>query len=130
MPSTEVPFNRNEQLGSLLISLVVSAVMYGITSFQVYVFFGQHDDRPKDSKALQGFVIFLWLLDTLQQAFVMQGAYWYLVTHFDDPSILLHSTWGYTSQAFVTAIMDILCQGFLIRRIWHRTPSFLSPNRK
>ncbi|PBK90935.1 hypothetical protein ARMGADRAFT_1082183 [Armillaria gallica] len=130
MPSTEVTFNRNEQLGSLLISLVVSAVMYGITSFQVYVFFKQDDDRPKDSKAMQGFVLFLWLLDTLQQAFVMQVTYWYLVTHFDDPSSLSHSTWGHTSQVFITAIMDILCQGFLIRRIWHRMSSSPSANRK
>ncbi|KAK0444613.1 uncharacterized protein EV420DRAFT_1648718 [Desarmillaria tabescens] len=126
MSSTDVAFNRNEQLGSILISLVVSAVMYGITTFQVYVFFKQDDDRPKDSKVMQGFVIFLWLLDTLQQAFVTQGIYWYLVTHFDDPSIFQHSTWGHTSQVFITAIMDFLCQGFLIRRIWHLTP----PERK
>lgn len=126
MPSTEVTFNRNEQLGSLLISLVVSAVMYGITSFQVYVFFRPRDDRPKDSKIMRGFVMFLWFLDTLQQAFFTQGTYWYLVTHFDDPSVLLHSAWGHTFQVFITAIMDILCQGFLIRRIWNLTP----PERK
>ncbi|KAK0435265.1 hypothetical protein EV421DRAFT_1241747 [Armillaria borealis] len=126
MPSTEVTFNRDEQLGSLLISLVVLAVMYGITTFQVYIFFKQHDDRPKDSKVMQGFVIFLWLLDTLQQALVVEGTYWYLVTHIPDPSSLEHAAWGYTSQVFITAIMDILCQGFLIRRIWHLTP----PERK
>ncbi|KAK0472282.1 hypothetical protein IW261DRAFT_1611683 [Armillaria novae-zelandiae] len=122
MPNTEVTFNRNEQLGSLFISVLVSAVMYGITSFQVYVFFKPHDDRPKDSKVMRGFVIFLWFLDTLQQAFFTQGTYWYIVTHFDDPSVLFHSAWGHTFQVFVTAIMDILCQGFLIRRIWHLTP--------
>ncbi|KAK0203325.1 hypothetical protein DFS33DRAFT_785604 [Desarmillaria ectypa] len=100
--------------------------MYGITTFQVYIFFKRDDDKPKDSKVMQGFVIFLWLLDTLQQAFVTQGMYWYLVTHFDDPSIFQHSTWGHTSQIFITAIMDFLCQGFLIRRIWYLTP----PERK
>lgn len=70
--------------------------------------------------------MFLWFLDTLQQAFFTQGTYWYLVTHFDDPSVLLHSAWGHTFQVFITAIMDILCQGFLIRRIWNLTP----PERK
>ncbi|KAG7441834.1 uncharacterized protein BT62DRAFT_1079786 [Guyanagaster necrorhizus] len=158
MSSTEVTFNRNEQLGSFLLSMVVSAVMYGITTFKVYVFFKQDDDRRKDSKALQGFAsgtsLYMIavakcrdlrrLLDRLQQAFVAQGIYFYLVTCFDDSSILLHATWDHMSQVFVTAIINLLCQGyidfllyfysrhirpicsFLIRRIWALTP----PERK
>lgn len=111
----------------------------------VYVFFKQDDDRPKDSKGIQGFVrlnvaitsvladqfprcffygtasrtffqtivvskcrCFYRLLDTLQQAFVMQGTYWYLVTHFDDPSSLSHSTW-YDNSAFFRAINYSRC---------------------
>ncbi|KAK0203328.1 hypothetical protein DFS33DRAFT_1383573 [Desarmillaria ectypa] len=121
-----VTFDRNEQLGSLLISLVVSAAMYGITTFQVYIFFKRDDSKPIDPKLMQGFVIFLWLLDTLQQASVTQGVYWYLVNNFDEPSNVMKATWGHTIQIFITAAMILLCQGFLIRRIWYLTP----PKRK
>ncbi|KAK0444609.1 uncharacterized protein EV420DRAFT_1573887 [Desarmillaria tabescens] len=119
-------FDRDEQLGSLLISLVVSAVMYGITTFQVYIFFKKDDNRPRDPMLMKGFVISLWILDTLQQAFVTQGVYWYLVNNFNNPSNIMESTWGHTAQIFITAIMNLSCQGFLIRRIWYLAP----PKRK
>ncbi|KAK0203338.1 hypothetical protein DFS33DRAFT_1274544 [Desarmillaria ectypa] len=95
MSGIEVLLSRDEQLGSLLVSLVVSAAMYGIATSQVYLFFKSDGSRPRDPKIMQGFPLpcqLTLLLDTLQQASVTQGVYWYLVSNFDEPSDLKEST--------------------------------------
>ncbi|PIL34895.1 hypothetical protein GSI_02682 [Ganoderma sinense ZZ0214-1] len=80
-----------EVFGSFLVGTVLSAVVYGVSVLQAYVYFR---NGGQDSKYLRFFVAFLFALDTLSMVLNFEGLYQYVVTDFGDLLSLLKLPWS------------------------------------
>ncbi|KAI6006720.1 hypothetical protein F5J12DRAFT_832585, partial [Pisolithus orientalis] len=61
--------------GSTLIGALVSAMLYGITNLQTYIYYMHYDD----ASTMKFLVAAIWVLDTLHFSFMCHTVYYYLV---------------------------------------------------
>jgi len=64
-------------LGALFDGVAVSTMLYGVTCAQTFVYFLNDFD---DDGYLKLIVVFVWMMDTLQQALTTHSAWYYLVS--------------------------------------------------
>ncbi|PCH44981.1 hypothetical protein WOLCODRAFT_19294 [Wolfiporia cocos MD-104 SS10] len=81
--------------GAVLIGVFASAVLYGVTNVQVYVFFREY---PRDVIWNKVAVSWLWLLDSVHLALCFHMVYWYLITNYARPTQLLLVVWSFKAQ--------------------------------
>ncbi|KAJ7358014.1 hypothetical protein DFH08DRAFT_932332 [Mycena albidolilacea] len=103
-------------LGAWLIGLIVSAVLYGFTCLQVYLYFTKHSAR--DPAFLKFFVAILMGLDTLHLAFLSHSFYSTAVINFGDYTELGKPPWSLLIQIFVGVLLSTLVQLFYAYRIY------------
>ncbi|KAF7346202.1 hypothetical protein MSAN_01847100 [Mycena sanguinolenta] len=101
--------------GSAFIGLVVSALLYGVTILQSYLYYRNY---PEDNKILKWMVAILWLLDTAHLVLCTIAVYSVLVLHFNDPDILLTSTWSMNVQTDFNGLIGLIVEVFYARRVW------------
>ncbi|KAI0287970.1 histone acetylation protein-domain-containing protein [Russula brevipes] len=102
MPASAVVDIR-DTYGALQIGLIVSAILYGVTIAQTYY-------RNRDRKVLQGFVAFLFSLDTLHTILCIYSVYWYLVLNFGNAENLDLDMWAVDSQTEINTFVGLLVQ--------------------
>ncbi|KAI0316898.1 hypothetical protein OF83DRAFT_1172450 [Amylostereum chailletii] len=103
--------------GALLIGLVLSTAIFGITCLQVYLYFTEHS--AGDGHFLKLFVAFLLALDTLHVALVSLCVYHYTITSFGDFKALGRATWSLNIQVVIGTLMSLLVQCFFARRVYY-----------
>ncbi|EPQ51003.1 hypothetical protein GLOTRDRAFT_118079 [Gloeophyllum trabeum ATCC 11539] len=101
--------------GILFISLVVSAVCYGLTLLQTWIYFRRYSLDPWWTKTL---VAVLWLLDTVHIILCTITIYWYLVTNYGNPSTLDDSRCIWKVQTDMAGLVGLIVQLFFARRVW------------
>ncbi|KAJ7254374.1 hypothetical protein B0H12DRAFT_1233409 [Mycena haematopus] len=117
--------------GSAFVGLVVSAVLYGVTILQTYLYYRNY---PDDSKILKWMVAILWyisevnvfavitncdrVLDTAHIVLCTIAVYSVLVLHFNDPNILLTTTWSMNVQTDFNGLIGLIVEVFYARRVW------------
>ncbi|KAL0953051.1 hypothetical protein HGRIS_007252 [Hohenbuehelia grisea] len=115
-----VPDNvLNSTLGAAFIGAMIAAVLYGITTLQTYFYFSTYPNDRTDNKILAGWV---WILDTIQLAFVSHALYHYTVTNYANPVELLVMHWSLPVSTIFNIIMAITVHFFFILRIYHLAP--------
>ncbi|PCH44978.1 hypothetical protein WOLCODRAFT_77569 [Wolfiporia cocos MD-104 SS10] len=84
----------DETYGAVLVGAFVSAVLYGVTNAQVFVYFRENTN---DKLIYKLAVSWLWyeLLDTLHVALGIHMVYFYLITNFSDRSQLAIIVWSF-----------------------------------
>ncbi|KAJ7284424.1 hypothetical protein C8J57DRAFT_1708909 [Mycena rebaudengoi] len=103
-------------LGAWFIGLIISAVIFGITCLQAYLYFTKH--CTPDSVFFKSFVAFLMVLDTLHLALLSESYYGVTVTNFGDYDELGIAPWGLLAQILVGVVMSTLVQLFYAYRIF------------
>ncbi|KAJ3517446.1 hypothetical protein NLJ89_g500 [Agrocybe chaxingu] len=118
--------------GAIVIGLVVSAVLYGVTLLQTFFYFKQYGD---DSKRIKFMVAFLWFLDTLHLLFCTITIYTlvpvffrglrlftsldrYLVSGFGDFDALSKSIWSMNLQTDCNGLIGLIVECYFARRLW------------
>ncbi|KAH9933893.1 uncharacterized protein B0H18DRAFT_982569 [Fomitopsis serialis] len=93
--------------GATLIGVCASAILYGITNLQVYIYFRAY---PQDELWNKISVCWLWGLDSLHLAFCIYMMYWYLITNFCVVAELgcFNIQTFFASKAFVILSVDTL----------------------
>ncbi|KAJ3923220.1 hypothetical protein F5877DRAFT_74536 [Lentinula edodes] len=77
----------NSTLGVLEIGILISGVLFGVVTTQVYVY---HKNFPKDSLWLQlGLVDGMWLIELGHTMCIFHAIYFYTVANYGDPKALL-----------------------------------------
>ncbi|KAJ7900938.1 hypothetical protein B0H14DRAFT_3123581 [Mycena olivaceomarginata] len=89
----------DNSLGAWLIGLIVSSVIFGVTCFQVYLYFTKHCAR--DLVFLKTYVALLLALDVFNLALVSHGFYFLTVTNFGDYLELGTAPWSLLVQIAV-----------------------------
>ncbi|KAF9033565.1 hypothetical protein BJ165DRAFT_1410304 [Panaeolus papilionaceus] len=104
----------NGTLGAAFLGSLAAAVLYGVTSVQIFLYF----QRPQeDGKRFRLLIFFLWILDTLHMALTAHGLYVYLITNFGNYDVLLSPTWAVLAQVYPTNISDIIVRSVFARRV-------------
>ncbi|KAF8200166.1 hypothetical protein BJ912DRAFT_623513 [Pholiota molesta] len=99
--------------GAALIGAFVATTLYGLTTLQTYLYYVYY---PKDSGSMKSIVSIIWILDTLQAAFMTFSVYHYLVTSYFDLASLETGHWSlFLSVAFNTVISCIVQIFFIVR---------------
>ncbi|KAH9969286.1 hypothetical protein BGW80DRAFT_638372 [Lactifluus volemus] len=110
--------NPNNTLGPLLMGIVFSSMLYGVTSLQVYSYFTHHCE--KDRPFLKIFVVTLLILGSLQLALVIHAYYVISITNFGNFYADLSDgpPWSYRLHTLFAILLVAATQQFYAWRIF------------
>ncbi|KAI0821470.1 hypothetical protein BC629DRAFT_1587735 [Irpex lacteus] len=115
-------FDPNSTVGALLIGGLISAILFGVTSTQSWVYYqSDHGDR----RMLKAVVAVLWLLDTFDMCLIFHILYWYLITHYGDSTVLANPVWSIIAHVLVTSFTETVVRCMFALRIWRLSHNVL-----
>jgi hypothetical protein len=101
----------HDTLGALLIGMILSSIIYGVTWLQVYHYYNSHCSR--DRWPLRTFVAFLMLVDTANVAFVIHATYFIGVTNFGDYRASQFVPWSLPAIALSGFILEVSVEQYV-----------------
>ncbi|EIM81454.1 uncharacterized protein STEHIDRAFT_149882 [Stereum hirsutum FP-91666 SS1] len=103
-------------IGALVVGWGVSMLPYGMLCIQVYYYFQRY---PKDTLALKLLVVTLTVLETVHQALVGHCIYFYSVTSYGKPLVLLGKPeWSLSIQVIIGALVGAIVKLCFGLRVW------------
>ncbi|KAI1795263.1 hypothetical protein LXA43DRAFT_1090915 [Ganoderma leucocontextum] len=102
-------------VGALLLGVLVTAVGYGITTMQTYMYIGRF---PKDPWPIKWTVWSLFALDTAHVTLSWHMIYYYLILNFDHRAALEDSVWSFDITVILTAVITVVVHCFYARRVF------------
>jgi len=106
----------NETFGAAFIGFGVSCVLLGTLSTQMYTYFRRY---PLDKPFYKCLVAALWLLEVVDQAFISYAVYFYVVTNWGNPLILIdHIQWSLILQVTLGAVAGAIVKACFAMRVW------------
>ncbi|KAK7006407.1 hypothetical protein R3P38DRAFT_1708232 [Favolaschia claudopus] len=109
-------FPLDNLLGAWLLGVIFSAVLFGVTCLQIFLYFTKYGTR--DSVFLRTFVIFLFALDTVHLALVSHSIYHTVVTNFGDYVALRKAPWSLLVEVMIGNVISTMVQLFYAARIY------------
>ncbi|KAG7445553.1 uncharacterized protein BT62DRAFT_981044 [Guyanagaster necrorhizus] len=100
--------------GPILIGLMFNTLLLGVVIAQVYIYMTTYQ---KDRLWMKAYVIFLFLTNLLNSAFIMAYTYISLIKHFDDVPYLYNATWLFSTDPALTGIIAGAVQLFFAWRV-------------
>ncbi|RPD54849.1 hypothetical protein L227DRAFT_338937 [Lentinus tigrinus ALCF2SS1-6] len=104
----------NDTYGALLLGSFLNILLYGLALHQLYRYFRF---CPTDTPFIRAIVSIAMLLETLHSAFAIHACYYYLVSNYFDPLVLLRGVWSLNCFPVIGAGVMISTQTFFIRRV-------------
>ncbi|KIJ53443.1 hypothetical protein M422DRAFT_775550 [Sphaerobolus stellatus SS14] len=108
-------FSLDNTLGALLIGLVVSTALFGLTSMQVWIYFNTYFNDPRFLKLVVGV---LWILDLTHTVLITHAAYHFFINNFGNVAGLAKGEWSIIIEVAVTTMMTLLVQCFFAFRLY------------
>jgi hypothetical protein len=102
-------------VGSSLVGALISAILYGLTSLQTYLYFLYY---PKDTFGTKALVTTIWVLDTVHTAFMSICVYHYLVSNYFNPIALASGHWSLFVSVALNVVVACIVQTFFVIRIF------------
>jgi len=104
-------------LGAAFCGFAVSCMVFGIYLTQVYAYF---DRYPLDRLAYKYLVIVLSLLETVDQCFIGYTVYYYAISNFDSPLVLIVGSvlWSLLLQLLLGAFVGAIVKLCFAMRVW------------
>ncbi|KIK55627.1 hypothetical protein GYMLUDRAFT_833171 [Collybiopsis luxurians FD-317 M1] len=113
LPGEHEPLDNT--MGAMLLGILVSAILYGISLVQAYYYFNRYRQDKWYMKSLVGATI---LLDTVHLSFIIHTIYHYLITQYYDNEQLNIMIWSVLAEAIPTGVTGGLVQTFYTLRVW------------
>ncbi|KZT10395.1 uncharacterized protein LAESUDRAFT_423687 [Laetiporus sulphureus 93-53] len=104
-----------DTFGALLVGIFISAILFGVTNLQVFIYFKSYSNDPTWTKLS---VCYLWVLDALQLAFSFHVAYFNLIVNYFNPPGLLRLAWSFKAQDIVGSVAISSVQTLYAIRVW------------
>ncbi|KAF8163818.1 hypothetical protein B0H34DRAFT_795467 [Crassisporium funariophilum] len=101
--------------GVALMGFVVAAMLYGITTVQVYIYFFNY---PQDLRRFKALAVLVWCLDTCSLALVSNGMYGYLITDITQPMRRLKVNRSLDVDPLIMGSVGFLTHTYLGARVW------------
>ncbi|KIK53423.1 hypothetical protein GYMLUDRAFT_49314 [Collybiopsis luxurians FD-317 M1] len=117
-----LPLNAGEveslvanSFGAGLIGAIVTAMLYGLTTLQTYLYFTNY---PKDDLSVKTLVSVVWIIDSFHIALVTYCIYFYLVINFSNPVGLGSIHWSLNITVFFNLLLAVLVQSFFTIQVY------------
>ncbi|KAJ7596671.1 hypothetical protein C8J56DRAFT_918034 [Mycena floridula] len=110
-------FNVDSTLGAALVGFGFSCAVFGILCGQVWTYFQKY---PMDKDIYKALVALLWLAETVDQAFIGHAVYFYTVTNFSQPLVLLTGNipWTLVAQVLIGVSVGTVVKACFAMRVW------------
>ncbi|KAI0364585.1 hypothetical protein BV20DRAFT_828113 [Pilatotrama ljubarskyi] len=105
----------SELFACVIIGSSISAVLYGITCLQTYLYFQRY---PEDRAYLRITVGTLWLLDTLATVLLSHAQYTYFVFNYRTLIDDLIIPWSFAAENGVTLLIIFVVQCYFAISLW------------
>ncbi|KAG2127107.1 hypothetical protein DEU56DRAFT_982781 [Suillus clintonianus] len=102
--------------GALFIGVVLSAVLFGLTNIQAFIYLQTH--RSAGITFFKLFVIWLWIFDALHLALITHSVYYYLVTNYANFGVLTEIVWSLKLQLAIGIFIIPMVHLLYVHRIW------------
>jgi len=102
-------------VGALLLGTLVTAVGFGITTMQTYMYMSRF---PRDPKIMRWTVWTLLFLDTTHVTLSWHMVYYYLILNYNNPIALQSSVWSFDITVVITALITVIVHTFYARRVF------------
>ncbi|KAF7289291.1 hypothetical protein MIND_01390700 [Mycena indigotica] len=117
----------NDTLGALQIGALLSYMLFGMTTTQVYLY---HTRFPEDARWIRLLVAVIWLLEATQACLLGYVVYFYTITDYGDSRHALQNTLPPLLVTFIlNGAITTLVESFFIYRIYQlsekRFPSII-----
>ncbi|KAJ8591928.1 hypothetical protein M405DRAFT_860175 [Rhizopogon salebrosus TDB-379] len=113
----EVVPRFDNTIGALLIGFAVSATAFGMMTIQMYTYYRRF---PQDKTAYKALAALIWFLSLVDQVFIGYGVYFYNITNFLNPLVLVVSKpyWALILQLTLGAIVGAIVKACFTLRVW------------
>ncbi|OCB90410.1 hypothetical protein A7U60_g2421 [Sanghuangporus baumii] len=111
------PSNLDSTYGCLFLSVIFSAVLWGVGCLQLYHYYDKFSTT--DPRWLKAYIFLLWIVDTAQQVLRLQIGYVFFVKGIADPTLLHYLPKTFASGGILVAIVDAMVQIIFARRAWY-----------
>ncbi|TDL18381.1 hypothetical protein BD410DRAFT_498972 [Rickenella mellea] len=105
----------DDTLGVILVGGMLTAVLFGITSLQIYLYYVR---SKRDPRLLRGVIGVLWVMDGLHVILIIHTLYYYMVDNYLSPLALISPTWSFKVDLMVTHVTLFSVRGIFARRVW------------
>jgi len=107
----------DETLGAAFIGFGVSCVVFGVNTNQVFTYFRRY---PGDKAAYKFIVLLIWTLELIDQIFIGHAIYFYTITNYSQPLVLLldRVVWTLILQLTIGAIIGTIVRLCFAMRVW------------
>ncbi|KAI0708356.1 hypothetical protein C8Q76DRAFT_859648 [Earliella scabrosa] len=106
----------DDTLGAILVATFFTVLLQGWTLHQTYQYFREYST---DRWFLKIWVLVVTTLELLSTVCTMHGSYYYMVTHYFDPTILAAPpVWTLESTALLSPLAMLSVELFFARRLW------------
>ncbi|KAI6099468.1 hypothetical protein EDD16DRAFT_500930 [Pisolithus croceorrhizus] len=102
--------------GAAFIGGMVTAVLYGITTLQTYLYFMNY---PNDDVPTKLFVAAIWVLDTTHITLMCHALYYYLVSGYGVTTSLAYGVWSLFASVAVNLTIACAVQAFFTVKIFY-----------
>ncbi|KDR69549.1 hypothetical protein GALMADRAFT_145303 [Galerina marginata CBS 339.88] len=106
----------NDTFGALLIGVVLSAGLFGVTCSQVFYYYQNY---TSDRILIKVVVATLLILEGLHSAFSIHAVYYYTILNYLNPLGLLLITWSAIMTLGVSSLIILAVHLFYLRRVYH-----------
>lgn len=110
-------FTADSTLGAASIGFSVSCVVFGVLTTQVYTYFRRY---PSDRVAYKLLVVVLWFFELVDQVFIGHFVYYYTITNFANPLVIItgNVVWSLIAQVMVGDIVGTIVKLCFALRVW------------
>ncbi|EPQ50960.1 hypothetical protein GLOTRDRAFT_81515 [Gloeophyllum trabeum ATCC 11539] len=109
-------FSLDATLGADFIGFAAATAVFGILTSQVFTYFKRY---PADKPAYKLLVAGLWVLEVMDQCFIGHQFYFYSITNYGNPLVLLDKiVWSLVLQVEVGALVGTIVQACFAMRVW------------
>ncbi|KAF8183575.1 hypothetical protein K438DRAFT_1839055 [Mycena galopus ATCC 62051] len=117
--------NLNTTIGAFQLGVLVSYVLFGVTTTQTYLYYSRF---PDDSLKLKALVAFVWVCEFVNTLCIGYTLYVWTISDYSHPERLLSATPSSLAVAvFVTGIIAAFVPGFFSFRIYRLSKKLAVP---
>ncbi|KAJ6458586.1 hypothetical protein C8R47DRAFT_148782 [Mycena vitilis] len=111
--SSPQPPPLDNSLGAVFIGLVLSCMLFGVSSLQVYYYYHYY---PNDNRLHKVSVGILWILDTIHISLIIHASYHYGIRGFGQFAGLLVVVWCLAIA--INVVIILMVQSLYAYRVW------------
>ncbi|KAJ6595583.1 hypothetical protein DFH09DRAFT_1135043 [Mycena vulgaris] len=117
-------FDADLTIGAFQIGVLISYVLFGVTTTQTYIYYSRFPDDPRRIRWL---VLFVWFCELVHAVCIGHTLYATTITGYGHPESLARTPASLATAILFSGIIGASVQGFFANRIYRFTNSLYIP---